>query len=352
MKNSLNSTSRWWFNIIALQFCFCLIHSSVATAESMIPLIDINDLRTPVAPAFVLLGVEPTSIDQPKTPKAFVVSLLNAQTHNFLPQNYALEVAPYWLAPHFSLTFDDYYNANLLQTLLQTAFFSMATSKMPGLDSLSIGTSTGLGLNMMMVQGKANPILSTLRDSLITIEDSIINTPIDDTIAINSLMNQGKKVALEIQKLDKKRIGFRLECAGATIVDFPVDKFDNGKMTRYGVWFLPAYQLTNPSFDFIALGRYIHNESDSTENYLDFGGRIVWTQTDFSLSGEYVYRFIKSENSQSEYTYRVNGNVEYQLNPNIQVTVSFGKNFTMGGSDLIAYLGVNFGFGQIPIVKL
>jgi len=341
-------------NLIILQLCVLLPNLNLLSGESWNTSVDINDLRTPVAPAFVLLGIEPTSIDRPKTPKAFALSLLNARPQdNFLPQNYALEVAPYWLFSHVNLTFDDYYNANIIQTFLQTAFLSVATSKMPNLDTLSVGTSVGLGLNAMLVQGKANPNLSTLRNQLLNIQNSILDTPDEDSTQINSLMNQAKNIALEIQKLDKKRIGFRIECAGASVIDFPEDDFESGKMTRYGFWFLPAYQLEKPFFDFIALGRFIHNEiRDSTENYVDFGGRIVWELTDFSLSGEFVNRLIKSENNQNENTYRVSTNIEYQVNSNIQVIASFGKNFEIDTSDLVAFLGVNFGFGQIPVIKL
>jgi len=319
--------------------------------ESWNTSLNANDLQAPVAPAFILLGVEPTSIDQPKTPRAFVLSFLNARANNdFIPRDYAMQVVPYWLFSHPSLTFNDYYNANVVQTLLQTAVISIATTKMSSLDSLSSGTNLGLGLNAMIIQGQAHPKLSDSKNQLVSILDSMNRT--EDSTKLKILMNRAKGIALEIQKMDKQRVGFRVECAGGSIIDFPVDNFESGKMTRYGVWVLPAYRISNSTLDFIALGRYIHNESDSSENYLDFGGRIVSETSDFTLSGEFVYRMIKRQNNQNDESYRANVSMEYQLNPSIRVIGSFGRNFKTNERDLIASLGVNLGFGQIPILRL
>jgi len=326
--------------------------------ESLTSPIDVNDIKTPVAPAFTLLGIEPTSIDQPKTPKAFVLSLLNARTQDeFLPRDYAMMAAPYWLSPHPTLTFDDYYKANIIQTIRQTTVVSLATSRMQGLDSLSQGTNLGFGLNALLVQGKVDPGIWTLRDTINTIQDSILSLideytviPPEISVIIDTLTLRIKARAVEIQSMDKVRKGFRIELAGGAIAGFPGDKFNEGRITHYGLWLLPAYQLKNPALDLICLGRYIRVESD-TSNYYDIGGRIVSTTSDFTISGEFIFRLIK-QNAQSDNVYRVNVTAEYRLNPSIQVIGSFGKNFETSKSDLIAFLGVNLGFGQIPVLRL
>ncbi len=334
-----------------LLLVFLSFASNLVFGESWNTSLNVKDIQTPVAPAFILLGVEPTSIDQPKTPRSFVLSLLNARPVNdFIPRDYAMQVVPYWLNSHPSLTFDDYYNATVIQTLLQTTVISIATTKISNFDSLSSGTSLGLGLNAMFIQGKAHPKLSDSKNQLVAILDSMNRT--EDSTKIKILMNRAKGIALEIQKMDKQRVGFRAECAGGSIINFPNDKFENGKMTRYGVWVLPAYRISNPTLDVIALGRYIHNESDSSENYFDFGGRIVSETSDFTLSGEFVYRLIKRQYNQNDKSYRANVALEYQINPSIRVIGSFGRNFKTNERDLIASLGVNLGFGQIPVLNL
>src|SRR2546425_9034637 len=60
----------------------------------------LEELRTPASPAFVLLDLTPSAVERPTTPKALAASLLAATGDlQFLPRNYAIDVAPYWLAP-------------------------------------------------------------------------------------------------------------------------------------------------------------------------------------------------------------------------------------------------------------
>jgi hypothetical protein len=234
---------------------------------------------------------------------------------------------------------------------------SLATSRMQGLDSLSQGSNLGFGLNALLVQGKADPRIWALRDTIQTMQDSILSLidvypemPPEISAIVDTINFRIKATAVEIQSMDKVRKGFRIELAGGTIAGFPRDKFNEGRITHYGLWLLPAYQLKNPDLDFIFLGRYIRVESD-TSNYFDFGGRIVSVTSDFTISGEFIYRTIK-QNDQSDKVYRVNAAVEYRLNPSIWVIGSFGKNYATSEHDLIASLGINLGFGQIPVLSL
>src|SRR5215831_1880299 len=57
------------------------------------------DVTVPDVPAFTILGVSPTQIERPTNPTALAVSLLSSTSSdtNFIPNNYALQVAPYWL---------------------------------------------------------------------------------------------------------------------------------------------------------------------------------------------------------------------------------------------------------------
>ncbi|MBA7688676.1 hypothetical protein ES703_97165 [subsurface metagenome] len=309
---------------------------------------------------FVVLGIEPTSVERPSTPKAFAVSLLSAKGQSgFLPNNYAVEVAPYWLSSHPTLIFEDYYNAGFGQTLLQTLSFSLATSKMSDMDTLIIGTGVGFGIRAMLLAGKANSDLNNLCSQLFEIQNAILDIPEENeavyTTLEDSLKGEAQKIALQIQKADKQRVGLRLEVAGAAAIDFSQDNFDEGKISRIGFWITPAYRLEEPCFDFIATARFIYDEENNDgTNLFDVGGRVVWQYTDFSFSGEFVGRFITDATSQKTNTYRLSATLEYQLSNNIYLISSFGRDYDQNGGEgnLISLFGINFGFGQIPSLKL
>src|SRR2546422_11011326 len=76
----------------------------------------LEELRTPASPAFVLLDLTPSAVERPTPPKALAASLLAATGDlRFLPRNYAIDVAPYWLAPHPTLTYQQFHNPGLWQ---------------------------------------------------------------------------------------------------------------------------------------------------------------------------------------------------------------------------------------------
>src|SRR5689334_7304667 len=60
------------------------------------------DLSTPDVPAFTILGVAPTQIERPLTPRALALSLLAAATddQNLIPNQYALAASPFWMRPN------------------------------------------------------------------------------------------------------------------------------------------------------------------------------------------------------------------------------------------------------------
>ena len=91
--------------------------------------VQIEDLRTPTSPAFVLLDVAPASVERPENPKALIANLVStaSQAEGF-PKNYALEVAPYWLKSHPHLTFSNYQQPSPAQSLLRTLTLSVGTT--------------------------------------------------------------------------------------------------------------------------------------------------------------------------------------------------------------------------------
>ena len=71
---------------------------------------EFDKIRTPDSPAFTLLGVSPTQIERPNTPKELVVALgaFVSKDSLTIPEKLALEFSPYWIWSHPRLTLADY----------------------------------------------------------------------------------------------------------------------------------------------------------------------------------------------------------------------------------------------------
>lgn len=315
--------------------------------------------RTPPSPAFVLLGIEPSSVEKPSTPRAVAASFVTT-----VQQGGAIEVAPYWLASHPRLTFDDYYNANVGQTILQTLSLSFATA--PRTDNAdSVGTRVGLGARWMFVAGEPRDTLKSLRAELTKVQSKILDA--DDEAETARLMAEAKAIALAIQREDHLRVGFRLEMAASATMNFLNDNFSKGKFDRWGVWLTGAYLAEESSLDFLAVLRLMGDRKEvGTQNVFDAGGRLVSDCGDFSLSLEYILRSEISTTGTAQTsggtsgtyffstTYRLAGFVEYHYNQDISVFLTFGRSYSAaqgGDGGLVAQVGVNFGLGEIPIIR-
>lgn len=123
--------------------------------------ITIDDLKAPSSPAFIILGINPTSIERPATPRALGFSLLNTFTSlNVIPKNFALEVTPYWLYSHPELTFEGFYDKN---NLWMNTSFSLGTAP---LDSPFVGTALSFGARTLLFNGSSTEELKKKVDSL------------------------------------------------------------------------------------------------------------------------------------------------------------------------------------------
>ncbi|GAB4376166.1 MAG: hypothetical protein Kow0042_22200 [Calditrichia bacterium] len=397
--------------------------------------ISLDDLRAPVSPAFVLLGIEPTAVEQPVTPKALALSLVNAlPRQGIIPADYALEVAPYWLVSHPKLTFEKYYHAGFQQTVIQNLSFSLATRKSSvDKDTAFTGTEMGLGFRTLLVAGRPGSRLAILKKSLalghlaadlvntisllgplpqspaeiaervenviaqlkaspeklqisgidsteaaVVIDQAreIVMELLDETIVelqeggrevsvevildrlvVNILKRYAREVALKIQKEDKNRMGFQLEAAGAATWLFPDDDFEENELTRLGLWLTPTYRRENPALTGLGVIRFIWDNQRGGSDFLDIGGRILWQNSKMSIGLEYINRteFLPDGKDQFPRTFlftsssRICSTLEYALRNNLYLTFSFGEHFkkkNAQGGNLIAQLGVNFGFGQ------
>lgn len=117
-----------------------------------LPPLDLQNLRVPASPAWVMTGNAPAIIDRPETPRALALALANAtQNGSVLPEDYGLEFAPYWLKKRPHLTFSQFYRPSLRQSVLQHAGLSLAFRQGSGGEEI-----IGIGLRTLILPGKAS----------------------------------------------------------------------------------------------------------------------------------------------------------------------------------------------------
>jgi hypothetical protein len=359
-----------------------------------------DDLRTPLAPAFALLGVAPTSIERPQNSRALTLNLFSAfREGEGLPRNYALDVTPFWLRSHPALTFDDYYHPTLLQSLARTFSVSVATTSTEAEDPALPGvTSLGFGLRTLLVPGRAHPSLQSAREDLMDVsveqaalDDRIVKLEFEHEAAVTAgrtdvastlkadiaaaqrdtqtrrdeLAAEARAIALRMQALDKDRVGLMVSVAAAHVVDFPGERFQDAEAARWGLWVTPAYRMLacgsdagtecQATLDVIAVARLLADRRGAADDSTwDVGGRVLWQPTkEFALSAEIVVRGAL-EATGGESSTRSVGMLEYRVRDDLVLFGSFGKDFDgePAGRTLVSLLGLNLGFGRKPTIDL
>jgi hypothetical protein len=387
---------------------FVAVLASVGVAHAQTTTVELDELRAPTSPAFVLLDVTPAAVERPENPKAFTVNLINAVSKaKGLPQNYALEVAPYWLTYHPSLTFDKYQSPGAM-SLIHTLSISVATTPMtPEADSTAdpIGTRLGIGVRTNIRSGRFHPRLNQLVEDLkelhgesldiINAQDPVMEAikkaeedleaakqggqPAAIAAAEKALMarqtelgklqaqekaldSQTTTKALEIQALDAQRVGLIVALAAGKTWDVPQDDISLSQPGRWGVWLTPSYRFLactasgecSASIDAIAVLRAMRVASEDT--LWDAGGRLVWQPTkELRLSAETLRRWGGGSDAVAKNaSTRTAAMLEYDLRENLSFYASFGRDFekATGQKPLVSLLGLNVGLGKRPKVSV
>lgn len=345
----------------------CLLFAGKTVAQETLPMkTDLGDtldaFRTPTSPAFVLLGVEPTSVERPTTPRGVALSLLSSGLVNgVIPNNYAVEFCPYWLSNHPDLTYSDYVNASIGDQVVQSLSLSLVASQAQS--APDSGSDIGAGIRFQIHEGGKSARMVMLEESLARVTKELSLEMIKDkpdTVRVNRLTDSTTTLSLEIQDQMRNRSGLVLEMAGAVAGYFPQNNMDQGRIVHGGVWATLSYRPEATSLQFLAVGRLIWNNSVGGDgNYFDAGGRLVWQNGTLLLSGEFVERTTFNTASQPNATgstvgvitfsntYRASLLVEYRISRDMALQYAFGHNFTQvsGVNNLISQLGVKLGFG-------
>ncbi len=132
---------------------------------------ELDDLKAPTSPAFVILDAAPSKVERPQSVKPLVLSALSAAGEGF-PKNYAVEFSPYWLGTP-RLTFDDYYRNDVAQDSLRHLSLSVATTPLGKTPEL--GTALAMGVRTLPFPGSAHPSLTAFRGRLATHQKTLLN---------------------------------------------------------------------------------------------------------------------------------------------------------------------------------
>jgi hypothetical protein len=370
--------------------------------------IAINELAAPTSPAFVLLDVSPSSIERPESAKGFVVNAINKLTSaQGFPKDYALEVAPYWMRAHPTLSFDQYQNPSIVQNLRQSFVVSVATSPIAaaqkGADPL--GTHLAVGLHTKVLNGrphpamtakleflaKSNDVLFRLDDEKEALEKEVaaketelaaattteakapVITVLEFTRKQLAAKNEAivkqegdiKRTSLEVQAFDAQRVGAFLAVSAGQVFDFVGDDTANAEAKRRGFWLTPAYRKVacmtatadcQTTVDFIGVVRVL--KDPGADRMIDYGGKLAWhPKKSLNLSFEALRRIAPEDagpsNESSDDSNRMAGMIEYQITDDFSLYGTFGQDFkkATGAKPLVSLLGLNFGFGSKAEVR-
>lgn len=360
--------------ITVLLITICII-SVKANAQNELTL---DNLEMPSSPAFILLDVAPTSIERPKTTKAFSTSILNSlNKNNGIPENYAIEFAPFWFFKHAKLNAINYWGfkkttrGNKPAPFSQARFgnLSFATVKSSNMID-SLGTtqeltnmSFGFRTTLIQIRNKTdvNKLVLLNLNHVSRISDIMSDgrlSKADIFIALEK-DKQLKESNEEIKNVLSRKPVFAVDLAGATAWSFSDNNYNSIDVNRMGAWLTLNYAQTlqkknekikNDYLNIYVLARLMQdnnvlgNENKIiSSNVFDSGGKIEFELDRLSFSYEYLYRTNLSEKISD--SFRSSGLMKYRASDQLLVTGAFGRNFG-DGNNLITQIGITWGLNS------
>ncbi len=365
-----------------------------------------SKLTIPSSPAFGILNYEPSSVMRPTNVKSLSTDILNSfDEDGKLLVNLGLEVSPYWLGSHPELTLDTYLKPNLGQTVLQSFSLSAATVK----DSVSGDNKLGAGFRFKLYNGEpaitdiaaagadvktrsailaaiqtekllvssglhnskqeaikgikdhlAGQMSQTLIDDVIKMGNTIIGDFGDSPAAIDSMlekltvnMDRTYKVYREkFSDLLYQRKGLIVELAGAS----GFNTSDKYSVERIGLWGNMSYNIS-PDDLFSLTARYMYQKRDTSLSNFDIGIGFLKKNSKYNISLEAMLRWLRADipdvnlssqqitRVEKKFTYRVAAQGSYPISKDLNINLSFGKDFDspyISSSGIFSILGLNY----------
>jgi hypothetical protein len=348
---------------------------------------DFDELRTPDSPAFVILGLSPSEIQKPNTPKAAALSLaafVSDDDDLEIPRNLAVEIAPFWLFPHDDLTVKDYASSWRSVYRMFTVSVGSATSTDDVTETtttlLGLGARTRLLLDGHIDQGKLDGCVASLQDLAESdlLPDALLQKIVKDcesdtnpaacfTKAYEEARKERKANGEIVEKqcvdLAGAHQGWLLDAAWAGRWDALQGDaqtnaaLDEAVFTHHAAWLTLA--LASPRAAGSVLLRYATRkvgegtDQEDWQEMADAGLSTTVMQSRFAGSAEVVVRRrFDAEDGEKEWFYRLALVVEYKLFAETWVTVSMGKDFADGeGGSLFSTANLSWSFGEPQLKK-
>lgn len=373
--------------IIVLLAMLCLDVKAQLNVDTTITL---DVLKSPVSPAFNMLGISTSAIERPSDLNSFRLSVQNA-TNNLtaIPNSYAFEIAPFlWGAKKYTLKdFDSSRHAFLQSFTISAGFTHMGPEGQEDVDSLKT-TKVAIGIKFAIIRPtwststrkaytdlikaqqdllQAYEVPNMYSDSLEILKKLRAELGADNTLPVDIKRDSSARLRRDLARMHNlvdsiqqeglpssepyqrakaiaaafptERKGPFLDFTTGMVADFPDNRFDNSLINKAGAWLTGGYENGNKGITSMFIARYLYHPevifadpdgkiSADHASTFDVGARfLLSTMNDkFTLSGEGLYRSVIGNTVLSP-SWRLVLSTEYEIAKNRKVTFSFGRNF-------------------------
>lgn len=347
-----------------------------------------SSFGTPTSPAFTLLGVSALEVERPTTPADFAAKVSNAtEQFSALPQQFAIEAAPYWLFSRSTFSWRSDVKRSPLTSMARTFNLSLGTAPIGTAEAPVTGVAVGFSVSPFSgtVSDQSVERIRDLERAL-TADAALFNermrpyrndleeaerrelldaTDSDEMQAIGEryqarleavrravraeIAEDAEAVQDGLSDFEPTREGLFVTLAGGAAGSFPEAAIDEGELAQWGFWGTFSYE--KGPWSPIVVVRYLNRPEPSPlsnglpdEETLDLGTRLLYTTGAFGLSAEYVLRrFFGTDDVQ----HRLVGAVEYNINNDLWLIASFGQDHdTERAGSLVAQLGLSFNLSK------
>lgn len=373
--------------ILAILAVLCIDAKGQLNVDTTITL---DVLKSPVSPAFNMLGISTSAIERPSDLNSFRLSIQNA-TNNLtaIPNSYAFEIAPFLFgAKKYTLKdFDSSKHAFLQSFTISAGFTHMGPEGQEDVDSLKT-TKVAIGIKFAIIRPgwsentrkvylelikqqeallNAYELPNMYSDSLQILKDLRVALARDTTLPREEKRERMAKMVADLQRMHNlvdsiqqeglpgteayqrakaiaasfptERKGVFLDFTTGMVADFPDNRFDNSLVNKAGAWLTGGYENGNKGITSMFIVRYLYHPevifadpdgkiSADHASTFDAGARFLLSTLNdkFTLSGEALYRSVIG-NSMLDPSWRLVLSTEYEVAKNRKVTFSFGRNF-------------------------
>lgn len=365
---------------------FSLLCAALITKAQDTKTIKLEDLGAPTSPAFVLTDLSPTLVQNPTTPKSFVLGVAQSfgQSKSGFPDNFAAGFTPFWwfnkkgysVYDVLGLKTKDTTGKDLRENIWGGLKFTGVSVALINKDLIPDAVadqqqifSVGGRTTLIKVHRKGyvtdigNALTAWTKaankgfDSNQAMLDAMIINPAGTAEILKNWNYKDLENAMnQINTLIAEKPTLNLDLSAAYAVYGIDDK--QYKSGRTGVWttissYIPMrLKFDKPTLNYFSLNASVRYQEDhfykdnagnvGLNRSVDAGGKAGIEIDKFAIGVEWLHRWNKAGTSDQN---RTVGQLSYKIADQVFLNGSFGKNFDMPNK-LITALGINWGIGS------